>query len=160
VEALKYANTEVRYLAWKYLNKQQANAEPALRQLLQSDNPIYRARALWLLGRIEGKGQQYVDVALADRDPDIRIVGIRLARQLKLNLPAVVAKVVRDPSPQVRRDASIALRFLGTPDASQLWAELAQQHDGKDRWYLEALGIGSDVHSDARIAAWERSVGD
>ena len=24
-----------------------------------------------------------------------------------------------------------------------LWAELATQHDGKDRWYLEALGIGA-----------------
>jgi putative heme-binding domain-containing protein len=159
-EALKNANTEARYRAWTFLHQKQAEAEPALLKLWQSDNPVYRARALWLLGKIDGKGQRYVDQALADRDPDIRIVGIRLARQLKLNLPGVVAKVVRDPSPQVRRDAAIALRFLGTPDASQLWAELARQHDGKDRWYLEALGIGADVFSDARFEAWAKSVGD
>jgi hypothetical protein len=33
------------------------------------------------------------------------------------------------------------------------------QHDGADRWYLEALGIGSDLHADARFAAWLAKVG-
>jgi len=159
-EALKNANMEVRYNAWTFLHQQQAKAEPALLKLWQSDNPVYRARALWLLGKIEGKGQQYVDLALGDADPDIRIVGLRLARQLKLNLPAAVAKVVRDPSPQVRRDAAIALRFVASPDASQLWAALAQQHDAKDRWYVEALGIGADVYGEARFDAWVKAVGE
>ena len=27
----------------------------------------------------------------------------------------------------------------------RLWAELAAQYDGHDRWYLEALGIGADA---------------
>jgi putative membrane-bound dehydrogenase-like protein len=159
-QALKNANLEVRYHAWTFLHQQQAKAEPELLKLWQSDDPVYRARALWLLGKIEGKGQHYVDLALKDPDADIRIVGLRLARQLKLNLPNAVATVVRDPSPQVRRDASIALRFVGTPQAAQLWAELAQQHDGKDRWYVEALGIGADLHADARFDAWLKAVGD
>ena len=35
------------------------------------------------------------------------------------------------------------------PEAAELWAELAAQHDGQDRWYLEALGIGADQNWDA-----------
>jgi hypothetical protein len=34
------------------------------------------------------------------------------------------------------------------------------QHDGKDRWYLEALGIGSDGNADACFAAWLDKVGN
>ncbi len=155
-EALKSPNLSVRYLAWTALHEKQAAAEPALLKLWQSSNPVYRARALWLLGKINGKGQHYVDLALMDQDADIRILGLRLARQLKLDLVAAVRKVVGDPSPQVRRDAAIALRFLDSPAASTLWAELAMQHDGKDRWYLEALGIGADLHWEGRFQAWEK----
>jgi putative membrane-bound dehydrogenase-like protein len=158
--ALKNPNLAVRYLAWTALHRMQAKAEPALLQLWWSDNPRYRARALWLLGKIEGRGAHYVDLALKDADPDIRIVGLRLARQIGLDLVSVVEKVVRDPSPQVRRDAAIALRFLDSPRASELWAELAAQHDGKDRWYLEALGIGADRHWDARFSAWRKAAPD
>jgi hypothetical protein len=108
---------------------------------------------------MEGKGQGAVDAALADSNPDIRIVGIRLARQLGLKLIDTVAKVVKDKSPAVRREASIALRFDGSKAANELWAELALQHTGEDRWYLEALGIGSDLHADARFAAWLAKAG-
>jgi putative heme-binding domain-containing protein len=40
-----------------------------------------------------------------------------------------------------------------------LWAELAKQHDGHDRWYLEALGIGADGDWDACLATWLKTVG-
>ncbi|HLJ92314.1 MAG TPA: PVC-type heme-binding CxxCH protein [Gemmataceae bacterium] len=158
-EALKNPNLAVRYLAWTALHDMQAKAEPALLTLWESENPRIRARALWLLGKMDGKGQHYVNLALKDRDPDIRITGIRLARQVGLDLGSVIENVVRDPSPQVRRDAAIALRFLASPRAAELWAELANQHDGKDRWYLEALGIGADLHWDACFDAWLKLVG-
>jgi hypothetical protein len=41
-----------------------------------------------------------------------------------------------------------------SPKASQLWATLASQHDGKDRWYLEALGIGAEDNWDACFSAY------
>ena len=41
------------HLAWTFLHKQQAKAEPALRQLLQSDNPVYREA---IRGRPAGRG--------------------------------------------------------------------------------------------------------
>src|SRR5262249_56595875 len=45
-------------------------------------------------------------------------------------------------------------------DVPGLWAELAAQHDGKDRWYLEALGIGADPRWDACLDAWLAAGGD
>ena len=158
-KALTNPNGEVRYLAWNALHEMGAKAVPALEALWKGDNSRHRARALWVLGKMEGKGQSVVNAALADADPDIRITGIRLARQLELNLIEAVTKVVRDKSPPVRREASIALRFDGSEKANALWAELAIQHDGTDRWYLEALGIGSDLHADGRFGAWLAKAG-
>jgi hypothetical protein len=40
------------------------------------------------------------------------------------------------------------------PEAATLWAQLAARHDGQDRWYLEALGIGADRKWDAFLAAY------
>ena len=144
IEALKNPNLATRYMAWTNLHKQGAKAEAAMMAAYESsDDPRYQARLLWLLGNIEGKGAKYVDVALSADNPNLRIVGLRMAHQLKLPATDVVAKVVNDKSPQVRRQAAIELRFDGSDKASQQWAQLAQQHDGTDRWYLEALGIGA-----------------
>src|SRR5207249_741770 len=39
-------------------------------------------------------------------------------------------------------------------DQPRFWATLAALHDGKDRWYLEALGIGAAKNWDACLAAY------
>ena len=69
-------------------------------------------------------------------------------------------QLARDPSPQVRRECALALRHSASPEAPALWAQLARQHDGKDRWYVEALGIGADQQWDAYLGAWLKAVGD
>ncbi|TWU06103.1 PVC-type heme-binding CxxCH protein [Stieleria varia] len=160
IEALKNPNYATRYLAWQALHKMGRGAEAALQKMTASDNPIYRARALWLLGKIEGNGAKTVQQALADKDPNIRIVGIRLARQLEMSVDQYANAVVRDPSPQVRRELLVALRHSTAPQAAELWAQLAQQYDGKDRWYLEALGLASDPRADEFFATWLEQVGE
>ena len=123
--------------------------------------PRLRARALWLLGKIKGRGQRYVDLAIKDKDSDIRIVGLRLARQLAdVKEIEVVQKLVSDDSSAVRRECAIALRHQKTDQSAKLWAELALRHDGKCRWYLEALGLASDLNADACFDAWLSKVGD
>ena len=160
IAALKSPNTCVRSMAWTALHNMGQDAEAKLAAVYQTDdNPRYRARALWLLGKIEGRGQHWVNVALADKNPDLRIVGVRLARQLKLDLIPVVTQLVQDPSPQVRRELAIALRHNPSPKMPALWAQLASQHDGQDRWYLEALGIGSDLRTDACFSEWLKLAG-
>ena len=56
-------------------------------------------------------------------------------------------------------NVAIALRGNATDLASQLWAQLAAQHDGEDRWYLEALGIGADGQWNRFLDAYLSHVG-
>ncbi len=160
-EALKSPNYAARSIAWRALHAMGDKAESALKTLWSSDNPRYRARALWLLGKIPGKGQAYVDAAIADANADIRITGLRLARQLAdVNAIAIAGKLAGDANPAVRRECAIAIRFDGSETANAIWAALAKKHDGKDRWYLEALGIASDLHADGRLAAYLKTTPD
>ncbi len=159
IEALKNPNYSVRFMAWQSLHKMGTKAEAELVKLAASENPLYRARALWLLGKMDGRGQKTVSQASVDKDPNIRIVGIRLARQLKLDVAQFVTPLVRDSSPQVRRELAVALRHNKSPQTPDLWAQLAEQYDGKDRWYLEALGLAADQQEDACFAAWLKKVG-
>ncbi len=156
VAALLNPNASARYMGWEALQGMGAKAVPALENVFKgSDNPRYRARALWALGKLPGvDASRTVEAAITDANPDIRIVGVRLARQIGVELHSVVGKLVADPSPAVRRECAIALRHSNLRDAATLWAALAAAHDGHDRWYLEALGIGADGHWDACLEAW------
>lgn len=159
-EALKSPNMDVRYQAWTTLHQMGKKAEPALLELWKSDKPRFRARALWLLAKIEGNSKKYIEEALKDPNSNIRITGLRVARQSGNDIIPYVKSVVKDPSPHVRREASIALRLNKSPEAADLWAELAMQHDGEDRWYLEALGIGADGQWDRFFGAWKAKAGN
>jgi len=153
-QALTNPALSVRYLAWTALEKMGSSAEKELSELARSGNPRHRARALWLLARLDGRTQHYVSQAAQDKDSDIRLTAIRIARSLKLDTTKLLEALVSDPSAQVRRECAIALRNHKSAKAPGLWAALAQQHDGKDRWYLEALGIGAEGQWDAYLAAW------
>ena len=85
---------------------------------------------------------------------------LRTARALKLDVIPYLRMLANDPSAQVRRQCAIALRHHPSPEAPKLWTQLALQHDGKDRWYLEALGIGADKQWDTFFDAWLAKVGD
>jgi hypothetical protein len=145
----------------------QGKAEGELRKLWSGSlfkkstaDPRMKARALHLLARIKGKEKKYVEEALKNENEDIRVTGLRIARSLKMDAIPYVKKLVKDPSPQVRRECAIALRHNPSPEAPKLWATLAQQHDGHDRWYLEALGIGADKQWDAYFDTWLAQAGN
>ncbi|MDA1015219.1 MAG: NPCBM/NEW2 domain-containing protein [Planctomycetota bacterium] len=160
IEALKSPNLEARYLAWTALNKAGTEAETALNQLYADKNPRLRARALWLLGNIKGRGETYVNQAIKDEDADIRVTGLRMARRLKLDVPSIAGQLTKDSSAAVLRECAIAIRHNTSSEAHAIWVELAQRHDGKDRWYLEALGIGADGQWDDLLRLWRSKVGD
>ncbi len=160
LQALQSPNLATRYLAWEKLHSWGKEAIPALEKGWHSDNPRFRARALWLLAKTEGNKQKYVEEAIKDQNADIRITGLRIARETGSDVIPYVKALVNDASAQVRREAAIALHHNPSPEAPQLWAELAAQHDGKDRWYLEALGIGADKQWDTFFVAWKQKVGD
>jgi len=160
VAALRSPNLCARYLAWTALSRMQGKAEKALAKLWKDDDARLRARALQLLARIQGHEKKYVEAALKDRDADIRITGLRIARQLKMDVIPCVKRLATDASAQVRRECAIALRHNESAEAPTLWATLARQHDGKDRWYLEALGLAMDQQENKFFDAWLATVGD
>jgi putative membrane-bound dehydrogenase-like protein len=160
IEALQNPNLSVRYQAWQKLHSLETEAEKELAGLFKNHkNPRIRARALWLLTKLPNIGEKYVEAAIQDPVPDIRIVGLRAARQLKLDLIPYLKILADDAEVQVRREAAIALRNLPSPEAAEIWAQLAMKHDGNDRWYLEALGIGADNQWDHYFGAWLNKVG-
>ena len=157
-EALKNPNLAVRFKAWMALCEMGEDAVSVLARLRQDPNPRIRARALWLYGK-ENFGLA-VTRARQDHDPNVRLVAIRLTKQLASSPAEVCGTLANDSSAAVRRELALALRFDSSPNMPKVWAELAAQHDGKDRWYLEALGIGSDLRAEECYKAWMSAEGD
>ncbi|WP_080237270.1 PVC-type heme-binding CxxCH protein [Spirosoma rigui] len=156
IDALQSPNMSIRYAGWQKLHEMGMKAEKPLAKFYKATtDPRQKARALWLLSKLpNNKGQQYVKAALTDANPDLRITALRAARQLPGDITTVVKQLVNDADAQVRRECAIALRGSKSADAPALWAQLANKHDGKDRWYLEALGIGADGNWDTYYTAW------
>ena len=95
---LSSPNMSERYVAWQQLHKVGAKAEGTLLELWKSDDQRIRARALHLLARIKGAEKKYINLALKDNNPDIRITGIRIARERGLDVIPFVKKMVNDLS--------------------------------------------------------------
>ncbi len=154
-KALLSPNVATRYLAFQKLKSEGAAAESELAKIYQKNsNPRFRARALWLLGQIEGRTDHYVATAIKDSDADIRITGLRLARRMGIDLTPVLEALLSDDAVAVRREVAVALRELKSPQKPSIWAQLAAMHDGQDRWYLEALGIAAGNEWDACLDAY------
>jgi putative membrane-bound dehydrogenase-like protein len=160
-KALQSPNLSTRYLAWTALNAMPKGAKKELRKVWKDNSkPRLRARALFLLAQEKGNDAKSVAQAIKDNNPDLRITGLRIASEHKLDVIPLVQSLIDDPSAQVRRECAIALRHNPSSQAPKLWAALAQKHDGHDRWYLEALGIGADRQEEKFFDAWLSLVGD
>jgi putative membrane-bound dehydrogenase-like protein len=155
VTALKSPNIATRYIAWQALHNWGIEAEPALKQLLDTDTPWEKARALWLLANIEGKAKEYIDLALSDKNEDIRLTGLRIARSINYqDLASIISKAIQDESDALKREAAVSLTYLPADQIPALWAQIATQYKSNDRWMLEALGVAADKNPDACYTAW------
>ncbi len=145
VAALQNPNLNVRQHAFTALQQMGTGATSELEKCWSSSpNPRLRARAFWaLVNRPTALASKYIQQALRSRDPNLRIIGIRASKQLGVGVIESVRLLLKDADAQVRRECALALHHNNSPEAPELWASLAAQHDGKDRWYLEALGIGA-----------------
>jgi len=178
VEALKSPNNPTRYVAWTGLHAMGEKAAPALQKLASSKDKLFRARALHLLMHVNGKFESTLGVAMNDEDPAIRVMAAREGRLLAaagkfpdrlIDAEQVIAMVKAETDKQVLREYALTLRVLKNLPSDQpsssvnlgpVWAALAQKHDGKDRWYLEALGIGAMGRETEFFKAWLAAVGD
>jgi putative membrane-bound dehydrogenase-like protein len=158
VKALLNPNMDVRYAAWLALEKMGEQAESELVKVWNDKDTRSRAQVLWILAKFP-KADQYIDEALADQDEDIRICGLRVAKRAGKNIIAIAAKLANDKSAQVRREVALILRGNASKEAAGIWTTLALQYDGKDRWYLEALGISAHETWDLYFTTWKNKVG-
>lgn len=142
-EALASPAQSVRYLAHQRFLQMGASAVSELAALSEAEEPVQRARALWLLGSAGPAGLEYARREMESPDPRFRVLAVRILKQHHPEFVNVVEPLLRDPSPQVRRQIALSLRDAPVQEALEPLVELARQYDGKDRWYLEALAIGA-----------------
>ena len=159
-KALRNPNLSVRYKAWTALQAMQEKARPALVKMAADKNPRLRARAMWALAAIKDGTQDAIEKAVQDEDDNLRALALRIARRHGIPIEPLVKRLMDDKSALVRRECAVSLHRVATLEAAELWAELALQHDGKDRWYLEALGIGEKGKETACLNAWLKKTGD
>ena len=145
IAALSSPAINVRFAAREKLVANLSAARPLLEELSRSANAILRARVAWFPG--------FATPALGDKDARVRVAAFRAARQELASKPDQLQKVfqrgAQDLSPAVRREVAVALRDVSWPDARDLLLALAEQYDGRDRFQLEAIGLGCDGKEEA-----------
>lgn len=154
-KALENPNLEIRFLAFQALKKMGTKAESVLEnEFNTNENPRFRARAFWVLNQ-GPRSNEFILKAFEQANPNLKAMAIRAAKQKPFaEWSTLAAKAAKDQHASVRRELAIALRHLSGEGVNQLWAGLAMRHNGTDRWYLEALGIGADGNWDERFAAY------
>lgn len=167
LRALKSPNKATQYVAYRALCNMGDLAVPGLKEMASHGEPRMRARAVAVLSR----NSKTVNAALADairsKDSDLVVYGVRLATMLAVSgkldtsaleaMPGLVGGLLRHEDPQVRRQ--VALSLYHSQGVAPMWAKLAVLHDGSDRWYLEALGIGAIGSEDECFERWINEVG-
>lgn len=156
---LSSPNQSVRFLEWQRLKESPEASLKELETLFASGNSRVRARALWAAGKLEidrAKKIKWIGKALKDADPDVRIAAVNLSFQIRSELDEGYLEMlpVEDPAPEVRRAILSGLRAAWPKSSAKAWARLAEQYDGSDPWYLEAVGIAADGHWDECFDAW------
>jgi putative membrane-bound dehydrogenase-like protein len=160
VEALASPAQSIRYMAMARLDLMDTKrAASALNAALNhKSDPILRARALWQLKRrylsnpdetgllVQAVFGRALDSATRDGDPRFRQLALRISNEDRENAflywrARPIPKWADDPDVSVRRELLLMLRDLDPAEAKPLILRLARQYDGKDRFYLAAIGI-------------------
>lgn len=143
IAALKSSSVNIRNSGFTRLKAQGEKAVPAVAELLKDKNPYIAARAVWLLAQMGDSGQAAVVKLLGSSEARTRLVAIRAIRAAGGDPVKLAEKMASDASPMVRREIALSLREVPAEKSVPLLVKIAKQFDGKDRAYLEALGLGS-----------------
>ncbi len=160
IAALQSPNQTWRYLGWQALQGFGAKAAPALQKVFETTAPNHRARALWVMGKLNVPAEKKtgaIRAGLKSPNADLRVTAIRLMREIhnEIDIKELAGDLnFEDPAPEVRREILLGLRDIQPPAIGKHWAVLANQYDGQDRWYLEALGIAAEGHWDECLSDW------
>ncbi|MFT3701755.1 MAG: c-type cytochrome [Agriterribacter sp.] len=150
IDALLNPAINVRNQGFELLKAQGSKVLPDIKKILSDENPYHRARAVWLLSQLGEQGIKEVVALLHDNDPDIRITAFRALRQADAaHLLLYADGLAKDKSAAVRREVAIAMRDVPLDKSKAIILTLIDGFDGKDRTYLNALGIALQGKEDA-----------
>jgi putative heme-binding domain-containing protein len=162
--ALASPNLAVRYMA---VAKTRTLSKGDVTEVTRYGLGLAMKQPLWLAARVLWLREQPPDSYLSFISPSsplylphmepVSLQGVRhlAARYSDLALaPEVVRRQLREDaiqaSPAVRREILLALRSTDPAFAREIILPLAAKYDGKDRFYLEAIGIAVGHHDKAR----------
>jgi putative membrane-bound dehydrogenase-like protein len=148
--ALKNAAINVRWLAVNNLISKGPSVTSDLIHFYNTEtNPYYRARAVWVLAQLGKKGKDFVESLFKDKNPEFRLLAFRALRYATpKNIISYAQKLNSDKNPSVRREVLLGLRDLPVDDVMDIFPALIKTYDGKNRYYLEALGAAVDGKDD------------
>jgi putative membrane-bound dehydrogenase-like protein len=143
IKALSSPNPNVRFLGFQALQQEGASAFNAVSELLGHPNPYVGARAIWLLPYLGPKGIKETYQLLDSADSTHRLVAYRSLRRSGQKLFPYAIQMAKDSAPGVRRDVALSMRAYPEVKASPVLLEVAKRYDGKDKNYVESIGLGA-----------------
>jgi putative membrane-bound dehydrogenase-like protein len=165
VEALASPALSVRYMAMAKLRRMpHREANFVLGAALQKENIWLRARAMWQIAALgvlnkDLAAQLEVSALVADsKDTRLKCLAIRIQNDilqgtslgLRWDLDNRARGAIFSMSSPERREFLLAARNARAADAKAFILALARKYDGKDRFYLEAIGIAVGHHDQER----------
>jgi putative membrane-bound dehydrogenase-like protein len=159
ITALRSPAINVRAIGIEGLKARGASAVNAVAALLNDPSPYMRGRAIFLLYQLGPEGRQRAGTPESQTDPSLRIAAYRAMRRAGLDVLPTAARLAKDSDAGVRREVALSMR--DQPEASSLGilVDVARGYDGKDRYYLEALGTGATGKEPALYERLHRELG-
>ncbi len=159
IASLKNPAVNVRNLGFLKLKDKGDQVLTDVLAVLKDENPYVAVRAIWLMSQLGPGGKTEVEAILKHKDQQFRIAAFRALRHQNHNMLKHAAVLARDPSPAVRREVALALRDVPLKDCRDMLLDIAERFDGKDRWYVEALGLGCVKKEEAMWDAIQDRIG-
>ena len=141
--ALGSPNAATTFLARERLLASGVRAIPLLEKLVAGDAPLLKARALWLLDRIGGKGREVVRTQLKSTDPAFRALAVRILRRHGAAVEGDLLAMADDQDGEVLKEVLLGVGALKSAASTATLVKLFHRYDGHDRYYLESLHIAS-----------------
>ncbi len=149
ITALASPAINVRYSGFKGLTQAGATSYDPVTKLLSHPNKWVAARAIWVLPHLGEQGLKKCISLLDDPNPEIRLTAYRALQRADKDFLPHAMKMATDVSPAIRRDAALSMRGLDAKTAAPVLIAVAQGYDGKDKNYLESIGLGAENHEAA-----------
>ena len=158
--ALKSTAPNVRSIGFTALAKQKEKSLEAVKSLLKDKNPYIAARGVFLLPHLGDAGLKLTREIINGDDPRLRLAALRSLRRSGNDHLRHAEKLAKDSDPQVRRELATSLRNVPFDKSGEHIVELSKGYDGKDKTYLDALGIAATGKETESYNAIGRAIGN